>query len=68
MEDKELDQVNVKFEYTDMFKQNTKFEQTVNIGIDEDDNIDFMVQEFKLLISAIGYSEELVNSVQVVNK
>jgi hypothetical protein len=62
----ESNQVNVKFEYTDMFKQNTKFEQTLNIDSDEDDNLYFMVQEFKLFLSAIGYSKELVNSVQVV--
>lgn len=62
----ELNQVNVKFEYTDSFKQSTKFEQTLNINSDEDDNLYFMVQEFKLFLSAIGYSNELVNSVQVV--
>ena len=62
----ELNQVNVKFEYTDMFKQSTKFEQTLNIDSDEDDNLYFMVQKFKLFLSAIGYSNELVNSVQVV--
>jgi len=66
MEDKEIDQVNVKFEYTDMFKQNTKFERTLNINSDEDDNLYFMVEEFKLFLSAIGYSNELVDSVQVV--
>ena len=62
----ELNQVNVKFEYTDMFKQSTKFEQTLHIDSDEDDNLYFMVQKFKLFLSAIGYSNELVNSVQVV--
>jgi glutaredoxin-related protein len=62
----ELEQINVKFEYTDIFKQTTKFEQTLNINSEEDDNLYLMVQEFKLFLSAIGYSAELVNSVQVV--
>ena len=66
MDDKEIDQVTIKFEYTDMFKQTTKFEQTLNINSDEDDNLYFMVREFKQFLSAIGYSNELVDSVQVV--
>lgn len=62
----ELNQVNVRFEYTDMFKQQTKFEKILNIDSDEDDNLYFMVQEFKLFLSAIGYSNELVDSVRIV--
>jgi hypothetical protein len=60
-------QLNFKFEYTDEFNQTTKFEQNLNADCLQDTgNLDIMVQEFKQFLYALGYSKELVETVQII--
>lgn len=63
----ENEQLSFKFEYTDEFNQTTKFEQQLNADCLQDTgNLDIIVQEFKQFLYALGYSKELVETVQIV--
>jgi hypothetical protein len=64
----EIEKLNFKFEYTDEFNQTTKFEQNLNINnLESTGNLDIMVQEFKLFLYSLGYSKELVDTVQIID-
>ena len=65
----EIEQLNFKFEYTDEFNQTTKFEQNLNADcLADTGNIDIMVQEFKQFLYALGYSKDLVETIQIIEE
>jgi len=66
----ENEQLNFKFEYTDEFGQTTKFEQGISVDILEyyNGNLELMVDKFKQFLYACGYSDNLVQQVQIVEE
>lgn len=66
----ENEQLNFKFEYKDEFGQTTKFEQGINIDTlgCYNSNLELMMIEFKQFLYACGYSNDLVQQLQIIEE
>jgi len=66
----ENEQLKFKFEYTDEFRQTTKFEQDTNADTLEcyNGNLESMVDKFKQFLYACGYNGDLVQQVQITEE
>lgn len=66
----ENNKLKTHFEYTDEFNSTTKLSKTHEdyINVLEEGSFDFLVDEFKMFMLACGFSQKLVNSIQIVEE
>lgn len=65
----EENQLKLKFSYTDEFGQTTEMNKSINTSILECcGELYFMVDQFKEFLLGAGFSQDLVNTIQILEE